>query len=116
MMTGPPLAARWRSGKTGKLANIGYNPLQLKIEMAHPIVSICTKRFEDITNVQGQPGILVCQRLSRRARYCDIIQRGMERSKLTPKDTPALFEELDCTRRSTFALKMRLLRATARGI
>ena len=66
--------------------------------MAQPFIPI---RTEGIVNEQGQPREPICQRLSSRARCYDILQRPTESSKLAPKHTPALFEKLDCTRRST---------------
>ena len=91
------------TGKTREAANIDHDNLQFEVETAQPFMLICTRRIEDVANEQGQPREFVCQRLSCWARYHDIMQRGMESGKLTPKDTPALFEQLDCMRRSTIA-------------
>jgi hypothetical protein len=90
------------SGKPMKLTNTGHNSLEFEVEMAQTFMLIRTRRIDRTANEKSQSWELVSQRLSFRARYYDITQGGMESSKLTPKDTPALFEELDCTHRSTF--------------
>ena len=75
---------------------------------------IRTGKIEGIANEQGQLHELVRQRLSCRATFYDIIQRGTESSKLTPKDTGLVREARLCAQEHCYEdmLRIRLLRGT----
>ena len=98
LMTGPSLAARWRSGKNegrrngnDQVACEFWSQLVLRIMPSTRLVQVSMNgRMNWFANVFPS------------GHDTGSMRGGMESSKLTQKDTPALFEKLDCMWRSTF--------------